>query len=141
MSTAEKTVYTYHCLCTQLVLAGTSPINTLKKRATDSSLILPLPDASSSSHYATLVNTTADQKATVIRREDGFEKRYSHKCARCDLTLAYSLDKSLYEDTKSLTGAREDVVYLLPGGLLDTDDMVKAKDMESEITKFGVKAA
>ncbi|KAH0372179.1 hypothetical protein KCU65_g1283, partial [Aureobasidium melanogenum] len=147
MSSPEMTVHTYHCICTQLVLASTSTLSSLKTRTSDSSHILPLPDlsstssTSSTSHYASLANTTTDTKPTVIRCEDGFEKRYFHKCGRCELSVAYSLDKSQFEDTKTSSGPREDVVFLVPGGLMSTEDMKAGKDMDAEIAKVGVKAA
>ncbi|KAG9672606.1 hypothetical protein KCU95_g14181, partial [Aureobasidium melanogenum] len=144
MSSPEMTVHTYHCICTQLVLASTSTLESLKTRTSDSSQILPLPDlssTSSTSHCASLANTTTDVKPTVIRCEDGFEKRYFHKCGRCELNVAYSLDKSQFEDTKTSLGPREDVVFLIPGGLMSTEDMKAGKDMDAEIAKVGVKAA
>lgn len=143
MSSPEKTIHTYHCICTQLVLASTITLENLKTRTSDSSYILPLPDlssASTASHYALLANTTTDDKPTVIRLEDGFEKRYFHKCGRCELSIAYSLDKSQFDDTKSSSGAREDVAFLVPGGLVSTEDMKSGKDMDAEIAKVGVKA-
>lgn len=144
MSSTEQTIHTYHCICTQLVIASTSTLDSLKTRTADSSLILPLPDLSTTStttHYASLANTVADTKPVIIRLEDGFEKRYAHKCSRCEVTVAYSLDRSQFEDTKTSSGVKQDVVYLIPGGLLSTEDMKAGKDMDAEVTKVGVKAA
>ncbi|KAG9525115.1 hypothetical protein KCV07_g1350, partial [Aureobasidium melanogenum] len=144
MSSPEMTVHTYHCICTQLVLASTSTLESLKTRSSDSSHILPLPDlssTSSTSHYASLANTITDTKPTVIRCEDGFEKRYFHKCGRCELSIGYSLDKSQFEDTNTSSGPREDVMFLIPGGLMSTENMKSGKDMDVEIAKVGVKAA
>jgi hypothetical protein len=143
MSSPEKKIHTYHCICTQLVLASTATLESLKIRTSDSSYILPLPDLSSTSttsHYASLANTITDDKPTMIRLEDGFEKRYFHKCGRCELSIAYSLDKSQFEDTKTSSGARENVAFLIPGGLVSTEDMKSGKDMDAEIAKVGVKA-
>jgi hypothetical protein len=143
MSSTEKTIHTYHCICTQLVLASTSTLESLKTRTSDSSYILPLPDLSSTSttsEYALLTNTITDDKPTVIRLEDGFEKRYFHKCGRCELNIGYSLDKSQFEDTKTSSGAREDVAFVIPGGLVSTEDMKSGKDMDAMITNVGVKA-
>jgi hypothetical protein len=143
MSSTEKTIHTYHCICTQLVLASTTTLESLKTRTSDSSYILPLPDLSSTSktsHYASLSNTITDNKPTVIRLEDGFEKRYFHKCGRCELSIAYSLDKSQFEDTKTSSGVREDVAFLIPGGLVSTEDMKSGKDIEAMIGMVGVKA-
>lgn len=143
MSATKQTIHTYHCICTQLVLASTSPLDSLKSRSSDSSLIVPVPNISQTaadSHYASLVNTVADSKPTVIRRDDGFEKRYFHKCSRCDLILAYSLDRSQFDDTKALSGVRDDLVFVIPGGLMSTEEMKLGKEMDTEITKAGVKA-
>jgi hypothetical protein len=143
MSSPEQTIHTYHCICTQLVLASTSTLESLKTRTSDSSYILPLPDLSSTSttsQYALLTNTITDDTPTVIRLEDGFEKRYFHKCGRCELSIGYSLDKSQFEDTKASSGAREDVAFLIPGGLIPTEDMKSGKDMDAMIANVGVKA-
>ena len=143
MASTDQTIHTYHCICTQLVLASTTTLESLKTRTSDSSHILPLPDLSSTSttsHYASLANTIIDAKPTVNRLEDGFEKRYFLKCGRCELIVAYKLDKSQFDDTKSSSGAREDVAFLVPGGLVSTDDMKSGKDMDAEIVKVGVKA-
>jgi hypothetical protein len=143
MASTEKTIHTYHCICTQLVLASTSTLQSLKTRTSDSSYILPLPDLSSTSttsQYALLTSTITDDTPTVIRLEDGFEKRYFHKCGRCELNIAYSLDKSQFEDTKASSGAREDVAFLIPGGLVSTEDMKSGKDMDAMIVNVGVKA-
>jgi hypothetical protein len=56
------------------------------------------------------------------------------------LNIAYSLDKSQFEDTKASLGVREDVAFLIPGGLVSTEDMKSGKDMEAMIGKVGVKA-
>ncbi|GAB7339923.1 hypothetical protein MBLNU457_6446t1 [Dothideomycetes sp. NU457] len=131
MDTTTK-VHTYHCICTQLILATTTPTTDLTKRTSDSSLILPLPSTQSSSHDAILKATNLDPKPTMIRREDGFEKRYMHRCSRCDTVVGYQLDKSQWLETKGDSGRREGVLYLLRGGLMETVDMQSGKDMRAE---------
>lgn len=44
--------------------------------------------------------------------------------------IGYQLDWAQFGEKE---GRREDVVYLLPGGLLSTDEMVQGKDMTSHI--------
>jgi len=133
--TLEKAtqVSTYHCICSQLILATTTSLSSLTKRAGDHSLILPLPPSPTESHYAALKGTAFDSTPTVIRREDGFEKRYIHRCTRCDIVVGYQLDKSQWVESEGGSGRREDVIYLLRGGLMDTAEMEKGKDMEREI--------
>jgi hypothetical protein len=86
------------------------------------------------------LNTTLDRSAVVIRSDDGFEKRHLQRCARCQLIVGYQLDKSQYEGLEEI-GRREDVVYLLPGGILNTEDMVAGKDMTNGIAFAGVSSA
>ncbi|KAL1302029.1 hypothetical protein AAFC00_002478 [Neodothiora populina] len=140
---AQSTTHTYHCICTQLVFATTTWLNRLPTRAsTDKSHICTLAstsetedEKSTSPHYATLTNTTLDANPTVIRLDDGFEKRYFETCARCDLIVGYHLDKSQYEGSKTDKGCRDDVVYLIPGGLMTTDEMKSGKKMDADIGK------
>jgi len=87
--------------------------------------------------YALLLSTTLDRNPVVIRSKDGFEKRYLQRCGRCRLVVGYQLDKSQYEGEDEV-GRKEDVVYLLPGGLLDTDEMVAGKDMTGSIGFEGI---
>lgn len=42
--------------------------------------------------------------------------------------MGYQLDKSQFEGVEE-QGRREDVVYLLPGGLMTTKEMAAGKDM------------
>jgi hypothetical protein len=136
-------IFTYHCLCSQFLLASTRQLDSLPHRkgeALDQALILslpPLPGATSVGNgkqaaksndspgdsYATLLNTTTDRKPVVIRRSDGFETRYQIHCGRCKLIVGYQLDHDQYGDA-SQTGRREDVCYLLPGSLLSTEETV-----------------
>lgn len=127
----ELTVYTYHCICTQLVFSTTTPLGDLSTRSSDKSHICPVPE-NSKSHCASILNTSCDSKPTVIRREDGFEKKYFHRCIRCDLKVAYQLDKSQYEGETG-HGAKQDVVYLLPNGLQSTEDMKHGKTIDLDV--------
>jgi len=66
-----------------------------------------------------------DRKAVMIRKEDGFEKKYIHRCGRCNLTVGYQLDWSQWpEDGRAGRGRRLDVVYLFPGCLRGTEEMM-----------------
>ncbi|OCK82041.1 hypothetical protein K432DRAFT_349754 [Lepidopterella palustris CBS 459.81] len=153
----QSSIHTYHCLCTHLIFATTTPLTNLPTRSSsslDKAYILPLPPPPSSlppdpdsesepsapkiankpadrnSHYALLLSTAVDRKAQIITRSDGFEKRYLQRCGRCRLVIGYQLDWAQFGEKE---GRREDVVYLLPGGLLSTDEMVQGKDMTSHI--------
>ncbi|KJX99463.1 hypothetical protein TI39_contig357g00022 [Zymoseptoria brevis] len=124
------TISTYHCLCTELVLATPSDLSKQPKRELDGASICKLGGACTLTSAATV-----DEKATVLKLEDGFEKRYAIKCARCGLLFAYQLDLSQFEESKAENGRREDVVYVLAGalpgeelrGLMSTEEMLAGK--------------
>lgn len=125
--------HTYHCLCTKLVLATTGLLETLPRRDKDGAVIaiIPKPDTSILSHgFVQMAPDSAvtAKSATILRLEDGFEKRYLVSCGRCGLTLGYQLDESLFEPQGAKLGAREEVVYLLPGGLMSTEEMKEGKE-------------
>lgn len=138
---ASNTVYTYHCLCTHLLLATTTPLPSLPTRqhCLDKAHIMPLPpppstlpvkrgaqSTSTSEHYGLLLSTTADRQAQIVRSEDGFEKRYSQRCGRCALVVGYQLDWQQFEG-ENRAGRRDDVVFLLPGGFVTTSEMIMGK--------------
>lgn len=95
-------------------------------------------------HYTILLSTTLpDRKHTVIRREDGFEKRLLLRCGRCRVVVGYVLDEEAHRIRPSTTAAatdgdedkeegREKVVYLLPGSLVGTEDMDDDVKVEKE---------
>ncbi|RAH84906.1 hypothetical protein BO86DRAFT_407339 [Aspergillus japonicus CBS 114.51] len=94
-------------------------------------------------HYTILLSTTIpDRKPTVVRREDGFEKRRLLRCGRCRVVVGYFLDAVHFpsggvggtaegdEDEEEGEGQRAKVVYLLPGALMETGVM-EANDVEN----------
>lgn len=116
----------YHCLCTTLVLATNYDLESLPLRAEpalDRAKIL-LVDA----EHAILHNIDEDRKPVMIRRQDGFEKRALLRCKRCSLVVGYKLDEAQFdgEGTKA-----EQLVYLLPGSLMSTEDMKEGKTLSA----------
>lgn len=77
--------------------------------------------------YSMVLSTTIDRKALIVRREDGWEKRWVWRCGRCRLGVGYSLedgagtDGDVKEETEK---QKQKVVYLLPGGLVGTREMM-----------------
>ncbi|KAI9750642.1 MAG: hypothetical protein M1815_001677 [Lichina confinis] len=254
-------IYTYHCICTQLVLASTYKLSELRRRrlpGLDQAYILPLPplprrasesasgsgsDSLSSSSsdddddddegddeeqekskqedtqstsrnpskdaaakknmqstkkrrrrrrrspatstngpgqgYSLLLSTVQDRRPLIVRREDGFEKRWLWRCGRCRVVVGYQLDPihfittptSISTTTTTATTTRTTttgtgggilvpdapsnmtgtdssllaaadapknkeadvkLVYLLPKGLLSTEDTSSGKNVTEE---------
>ena len=130
---SQSQVYTYHCICSEFVLATFVPLENLPKRSGDGAAIckvtkseLPIPDG-----VVLSGSTFESDNPVILKLEDGFEKRYGVQCRRCDLQMGYHLDKSQVEDREH--GVRDNVMYILPGGLMSTDDVKVGKDMEKEI--------
>lgn len=72
-----------------------------------------------SDHSTLLLSTTlADRKRTLVRRDDGIEKRLFLRCGRCRVVMGYFLDGVHF--TAAQPGR---VVYLLPGSLMETESM------------------
>ncbi|KAF2035270.1 hypothetical protein EK21DRAFT_46762, partial [Setomelanomma holmii] len=141
---ASNTVYTYHCLCSHLLLATTTPLPSLPQRAhaLDKAHIMPLPPPPAPSnkrknsndsdttkaggdHYGLLLSTRIEKTAEIITSDDGFEKRYLQRCGRCNLVVGYQLDWQQFAVDRS--GRREDHVFLLPGGFMTTSEMIAGK--------------
>lgn len=62
---------------------------------------------------------------------------YMQRCGRCTSVVGYQLDKSQYLGEKN-EGRKDDVVYILPGGLVTTDEMASGKDMNAHVSFQGV---
>ncbi|KAL6154795.1 hypothetical protein ACJBU6_06414 [Exserohilum turcicum] len=141
---ASNTVYTYHCLCSHLLLATTTPLPSLptRRHSRDGAHIMPLPpppstsnrknsassnssEDSNSDHYGLLLSTRQERQAEIITNESGFEKRYLQRCGRCDLVVGYQLDWQQFAVDRA--GRREDYVFLLPDGFVKTSDMIANK--------------
>lgn len=70
-----------------------------------------------------------------MRREDGFEKRVLYRCSRCKLVIGYELqaqtgdamdiDEGSGKGKGKEEGYTGKVLYLIPGGVLSTDVMVR----------------
>ncbi|KIX93524.1 uncharacterized protein Z520_10702 [Fonsecaea multimorphosa CBS 102226] len=138
----SSSIHTYHCLCTTLVLTTAHDLNSLPRRnepVQDGALILAPPvnisraetlEAQlSESATSVLLNVAPERRPVMIRREDGFEKRTLLRCVRCKLVLGYNLDESHFEQQEGDPRP----VYLLPGGLLSTQDMVEGKQPETPL--------
>ncbi|KAF2733288.1 hypothetical protein EJ04DRAFT_513283 [Polyplosphaeria fusca] len=150
---ASNTVYTYHCLCSHLILATTTPLPALPQRhnCLDKAHIMPLPpppmvvasprarpkkDIAPMNHYGMLLSTTIDRSPEIVRSDDGFEKRYFQRCGRCSLAIGYQLDWQ--QSASDRVGRKDDCVYLLPGGFMSTSDMIKGKSVDAGIGFVGV---
>lgn len=118
-------ISTYHCLCAELVLATTSPIDQFPSRTSDGAYILQIASGESltASTNTVLKSITFDSSPVILKLEDGFEKRYLAKCARCGVVLGYGLDESLFEGGGGRSGRREGVIYVLKGGVMGTEEM------------------
>jgi hypothetical protein len=130
-SMSDFAIETYHCVCSTLILATPYDLSQLpirKAPAKDQATICALgsdkPEETSPANEehgtSTLHNTTFDRKPLIVRREDGFEKRLSLRCTRCNLVVGYTVDDESTSETSR-------VVFLLPGGLMKTEDMKKGK--------------
>ncbi|KAJ9609787.1 hypothetical protein H2200_006115 [Cladophialophora chaetospira] len=128
--------YTYHCLCSTLILTTTHEVQSLPHRqepVQDAALILPPPvevtrsetiEAQTTQSFSSiLLNVATERRPIIIRRDDGFEKRTLLRCTRCKIVIGYSLDDIHWENSERELRP----VYLLPGGLLSTAEMVEGK--------------
>jgi hypothetical protein len=151
MAILPPPIQTYHCLCTSLLLASTHTLSNLPQRSTasgslDAAIILPLPPSPPDlaqadtvdlpeEGYNLLLGLIPEKKTTIVRREDGFEKRVLYRCSRCRLVIGYELQSQALgggeameidggEKGKGRDGYVGKVVYLLPAGSMSTGVMM-----------------
>lgn len=120
--------HSYHCICTTFVLVTGYDLTRLPERGEpglDKAIVLPTQNSDDPQDQQTIMtNLVADRQPTVIRRDDGFEKRTLLRCQRCKLVIAYRLDEAQF---KNGSAHAQDVVYVLPGALMSTEDMMEGK--------------
>jgi hypothetical protein len=166
MPPSSPKINTYHCHCTTLLLSTTYTLSTLPHRlssslSTPQEIILPLPFSPPSNNitgYTTIHSLAPDKKITIIRKEDGFEKRVLYRCERCRLVVGYEVKSAMLEgeemdldgenNGEGEGGYRGKVIYLLPGGLVSSEFMgamgkdggrkIREEDVEIGIGKGGV---
>ena len=150
---------TYHCVCSQLLLCTPYDLATLSRRAEpalDRALILPLgayppgeessrPDgehleeetAQEDEHeqqqygISTFLHTTLDRKAVIVRREDGFEKRWIRRCGRCRTSVAYELHGQVEGEGGNGTLTPK-IAYVLDESLIETDRLGQQPSVEAK---------
>lgn len=138
---------THHCPCTTLLLAlpATYTLASLPHRRAESltsTLILPIPlpttTTTTSPLQPRILNSALDLKPLVVRRSDGFEKRWLWRCQRCGVPWGYQLAPEVSrralgfeegddreEGGEGKVGKEgESVVYLLDGAFVGTGELV-----------------
>ena len=136
---------TYHCRCSQLLLYVPYSLSELPRRADpalDKAFILLTgsPYRGKESNGPPLTNEVsgeqdesysrseflprrAEATPTIVRRSDGFEKRWLRRCDRCGLVIGYELRR---EGEESHAEDQGRILYLLEGSLVSTDDLRKS---------------
>lgn len=95
--------------------------------------------------YTILLGLQPDRKASIIRREDGFEKRVLYRCGRCRLVVGYEIvqassggpmDVDGGDDSGGVGKEQENaeykgkVIYILPAGVMSTAVMAAGGKVE-----------
>ena len=110
---------TYHCICSELIIALPRALQDCPKRLQDGAHICELDGTPASIVMGTMV----DPDAVILKLDDGFEKRYLVKCSRCGVMVGYQLDQAQYANSKDVYGRLESALFLLAGGLVSTADL------------------
>jgi hypothetical protein len=72
-----------------------------------------------------LIGLQKDQKPTIVRRSDGFERRLLYRCSRCGLVVGYEiLPDGISTDNDDRKGYKGKVIYILPAGDVSTQRMI-----------------
>jgi len=102
--------------------------------------------------YTILLGLVHDKKASIVRREDGFERRVLSRCARCNLVIGYELagdggggeavdvdgGNGKGKEAAWFTGR---IMYLLPGGVMSTEVMngeTRVGEEDVDVRKGGI---
>ncbi|KAF7185943.1 hypothetical protein HII31_12816, partial [Pseudocercospora fuligena] len=133
---STPTISTYHCLCSELLLATPIPLDKLPTRQSDKSHICKISTGGENITANSAILTKSAEPGSsplVLRLEDGFEKRFLIKCGRCGVGFGYKLW------SESENGVKEDVVFILQNGLIETRDVEGGRKlMEKEVELVAV---
>lgn len=69
-----------------------------------------------------LLGMVQDAKPTIIRREDGFERRLVFRCSRCAVPVGYEIVGAEHEGREGYVGR---IIYLLLAGIVSTEVMAR----------------
>ncbi|KAL1976919.1 hypothetical protein VTN31DRAFT_3201 [Thermomyces dupontii] len=83
---------------------------------------------SQDSYSILLSSCVRDKVPVVVRREDGFERRSCLRCGRCRVVMGYFLDH------KGKGEVEEDVLYVLPGALVRTEELGQQDERDRDQT-------
>ena len=75
--------------------------------------------------WSNFTATIVDRKPVIVRREDGFEKRWIRRCARCKTSVAYELRSEADGESVGEEGMPR-VVYVLDGAVFSTETLIPA---------------
>ena len=117
----------YHCICGTLVLVlpGYANLAELPRRKAEGLQETPiLVIKSDIDPQSAMLNSTLNKTAQVVRRPDGFEKRWLWRCNRCKIPWAYEL-KVEQESENDSTGR---MMCLLVDSLTSTEALKRAAD-------------
>ncbi|WEW59584.1 hypothetical protein PRK78_005058 [Emydomyces testavorans] len=120
---------------------GQEHVAVVKQRDRDKTAAAAAARRTGGEYTILLSTTTPDRRPVVIRRADGFEKRLLIRCGRCRVVVAYYLGEIHFlggrtehggtgggeeeeeEEEKARDKGPPEVVYVLPGALVETGDM------------------
>lgn len=114
----------YHCICGTLllVLPGYANLEGLPRRkAKDLEQTPVLVIKSNIIPQPVVLNSARDKKALIVKRPDGYEKRWLWKCTRCKVPWAYELNSEGREQDSTEGRA----MCLLADGLTSTPELEK----------------
>jgi len=97
-----------------------------------------------------LLDLLPDKKVTIVRREDGFERRVCRRCGRCGVVVGYEVQgaaggKEGRHGEKEGGGEQEEgrmkaeegwdgkVLFILPGGVVSTEKMMEGQAGEEDV--------
>ena len=130
---------THHCSCSTLLFyipRSYKPLSHRQPPILDHATIISFPPLNSATATSgpRILNSSLDKKPIIIRRKDGFEKRWLWKCERCRGVWGYELQDPEGGSGDSGGGGEEEnvgeagrrVLYMLEEGLVETDALERS---------------
>ncbi|KAF7301799.1 hypothetical protein MIND_00745600 [Mycena indigotica] len=127
---SAATLRVYYCICGEFNLVIDKTLAALPRRQTDGATIVQTQDNELGAARVFKLNAKPNSEPVLLKRPEGYERRYSFACPRCTLPIAYQTAPPPVKSNPYL--------YILSGALSQAQGQIPLDAFEGEETAEGM---